>query len=63
MSNPVYCYRLKDQPDRELVVIMPDTQGEDPLAEMLNKFGDRLLSFEPQRIENLEQFKTKPKKK
>lgn len=43
----VYCYRMTDKPTTELTVIMPNTELEEAIEKMKNKFGDRLLDIYP----------------
>lgn len=40
----VYCYRVKDKPNSELVVIMPNTELDEAYASLRLRFGDRLLT-------------------
>jgi hypothetical protein len=39
----VYCYRVTDKPDRELTVIMPNTELDEAVEKLKVKYGDRLL--------------------
>ena len=39
----VYCYRVSDKPDRELTVIMPNTELDEAVEKLKVKYGDRLL--------------------
>jgi hypothetical protein len=50
MTNNAYNYRVTDKPDSELVVIMPGLNLEEAKAELLNKYGDRLVSISSQII-------------
>ncbi len=43
----VYCYRVKDKPHSELVVIMPNTELDEAIENLKNKYGDRLLDVYP----------------
>lgn len=40
----VYCYRVKEKPDSELVVIMPNTELNEAYENLRLKYGDRLLT-------------------
>lgn len=40
----VYCYRVKDKPDTELTVIMPNTELNEAYQNLKLKYGDRLLT-------------------
>ena len=42
----VYRYRLKDNPNSELIVIMPNSELSEAVETLKMKFGDRLLSVE-----------------
>jgi hypothetical protein len=43
----VYCYRTTEKPATELVVIMPDTEPDEALDKLKNKYGNRLLDVYP----------------
>ncbi len=40
----VYCYRVKEKPQSELVVIMPNTRLDEAYEKLKLKFRDRLLT-------------------
>jgi hypothetical protein len=40
----VYCYRVKEKPDSELVAIMPNTELDEAYENLRLKYGDRLLT-------------------
>ncbi|MFI3157114.1 MAG: hypothetical protein QX199_13255 [Methylococcaceae bacterium] len=44
MAIRVYCYRVKEKPHSELMVIMPDTELDEAYEKLRLKFGDRLLT-------------------
>lgn len=47
----VYCYRVKDKPNSELIAIMPDTELDEAYQNLKLKYGDRLLTvYESQRF-------------
>jgi hypothetical protein len=43
----VYCYRMTDKPYTELTVIMPNTEFDEAIEKMKNKYGDHLLDVYP----------------
>ncbi|MGZ8152420.1 MAG: hypothetical protein ACXW0Q_06115 [Methylovulum sp.] len=40
----VYCYRVKDKPNSELIAIMPNTELDEAYQNLKLKYGDRLLT-------------------
>jgi hypothetical protein len=40
----VYCYRVKDKPNSELTVLMPNTELDEAYQKLRLKYGDRLLT-------------------
>lgn len=40
----VYCYRVKEKPNSELVAIMPNTGLDEAYEDLRLKYGDRLLT-------------------
>jgi len=40
----VYCYRVKDKPNAELTVLMPNTELDEAYQKLKLKYGDRLLT-------------------
>lgn len=40
----VYCYRVKEKPNSELVAIMPNTELNEAYESLRLKYGDRLLT-------------------
>lgn len=46
-SMRVYSYRVKSKPSSELTVIMPNTELDEAIVKLNEKFGDRLLSVMP----------------
>lgn len=40
----VYCYRVKEKPNSELVAIMPNTELNEAYENLRLKYGDRLLT-------------------
>jgi len=40
----VYCYRVKDKPNTELTVLMPNTELDEAYQNLKLKYGDRLLT-------------------
>jgi hypothetical protein len=43
----VYCYRVTDKPDRELTVIMPNTELDEAKEKLKYKYGARLIDVYP----------------
>lgn len=42
-SMRVYCYKTTEKPTIELTVIMPNTELDEAIEKLKNKYGDRLL--------------------
>ena len=43
----VYCYRITDNPDSELVAIKPNVELAEATQELRQRYGDRLLTVTP----------------
>jgi hypothetical protein len=43
----VYCYRVTDKPDSELVTLKPNVELTEATQELKERYGDRLLSVTP----------------
>jgi hypothetical protein len=43
----VYCYRVTDKPDSELVTLKPNIELTEATQELKERYGDRLLSVTP----------------
>ena len=46
-SMRVYCYRVTDKPDSELVTIKPNVELNEATQELKERYGDRLLCVTP----------------
>ncbi len=46
-SMRVYCYRVTDKPDSELVTLKPNVELTEATQELKERYGDRLLEVYP----------------
>ena len=46
-SMRVYCYRVTDKPDSELVTLKPNVELAEATQELKERYGDRLLEVYP----------------
>ena len=46
-SMRVYCYRVTDKPDSELVTLKPNVELAEATQELKERYGDRLLDVYP----------------